>query len=108
MNEETKDLANTSFSFIILGPGNKSGATEVRSEGDGRSLEVGGEQGDGDSEAEEEGIMDDLVKEWSNRLGPNYVVKVQHTSDNCMYYVLYCVHLKSTTPYHLHIVLFIW
>ena len=87
-------------SLIILGPGNKSVATEVRSEGDGRSVEVGGEQGDGDSEAEEEGIMDDLVKEWSNRLGPNYVVKVQHTSDNYTAY-MYSVHLNLTIPYRI-------
>ena len=46
----------------------------IRSEGDGKA-EVA-EDGRG-SEGEDEAIVEELVEEWSNRLGPKYVVKVR-------------------------------
>ena len=36
------------------------------------------------SEAEDEGVIEELVREWSNRLGPKYQVKVYLTLGWCM------------------------
>ena len=61
---------------------------EVRGEGDGElgsstdqqgiklEREGGGEEGAGDGLLDGEEEEEDLVKEWSNRLGPKYQVKV--------------------------------
>lgn len=56
------------------GIGSSTGRAVVKQEG-GREGEEGA--GNGLSDGEDEGvIVEDLVKEWSNRLGPKYQVKV--------------------------------
>ena len=49
---------------------------EVTSNGVGKAAGVGNETEGARSEAEDEGVIEELVREWSNRLGSKYQVKV--------------------------------
>lgn len=56
--------------------GTSSQCADVSSSGAGKPAGVGNETEGAKSEAEDEVVIEELVREWSNRLGPKYQVKV--------------------------------
>ena len=78
----------------------------MRSERDGKA-EVGrGDLENGESELEEVTIVEELVEEWSNKLGPKYEVKVRCTykcTIKCYIHACTCTCIYSLYVLHVHV-----